>query len=199
MPEPDKQSVFMAYQETRGFLRKYLRRYYNNAQDIEDAMQEGFLKTFEIEKKQPIKAPAAYLFMVINNFARRDLKKKSQRAHEPIEEIDLTGLSSGMTLVESDLEARQKLGIFCEAVDSLPQQCRKAFLLRKVHGFSHKEIAETMDISVSTVEKHLAKGLQRSVDYMARRGAEIPASTNRYTKTAEQKMSAFPMTDGENE
>jgi len=184
MPAPDKQSVFMAYQETRGFLKKYLRRYYTNADDIEDAMQEGFLKTFEIEQKQTIQSPAAYLFMAINNFARRDLKKKSRHAYEPIEDIELTGLSIDITEVESGLEARQKLIVFCEAIDSLPPQCRKAFLLRKMHGLSHKEIAETMGISVSTVEKHLAKGLQRSMDYMARRNTvDMSDKTNTASNT----------------
>jgi len=177
-PRPDtrikNQSVFMAYQETRGFLMKYLRRFYDNSQDIEDALQESFLKTYEIEKKQTIDSPAAYLFMTVNNFARRDLKKKSNLHAEPIEEIELSSLSIGMNAVEKGLEARQTLAIFAEAADSLPDQCRKAFLLRKVHGFSQKEIANTMEISESTVEKHLAKGLKRSMEYMTRRGSDIP-------------------------
>jgi len=166
------QSVFMAYQESRGFLMKYLRRFYDNRQDIEDALQESFLKTYEIEKKQHIDTPAAYLFMTVNNFARRDLKKKSRMRTEPIEEIDLSSLYIGMQAVEEGFEARQTLAIFCEAADSLPDQCRKAFLLRKVQGFSQKEIAKTMGISESTVEKHLAKGLMRSMEYMARRGSD---------------------------
>lgn len=175
----DTQSVFMAYQETRGFLKKYLRRFYDNTQDIEDALQESFLKTYEIEKKQRIDTPAAYLFMTVNNFARRDLKKKSRMRAEPIEEIDLSRLSIGMDAVEKGLEARQTLAIFCEAADSLPDQCRKAFLLRKVQGFSQKEIAKTMGISESTVEKHLAKGLMRSMEYMARRGSDLPKNNTR--------------------
>lgn len=172
-PGARRQSVFMAYQETRGFLKKYLRRFYDNAQDIEDALQESFLKTYEIEKKQEIESPAAYLFMTANNFARRDLKKKSHISTEPIEEIELSRLSIGMNAVEKGLEARQTLAIFAEAADSLPDQCKKAFLLRKVHGYSQKEIAKTMGISESTVEKHLSKGLMRSMEFMARRGSDV--------------------------
>ena len=172
-PPADRQSVFMAYQETRGFLMKYLRRFYNNSQDIEDALQESFLKTFEMEKKQKIDSPEAYLFMTVNNFARRDLKKKSLMPTEPIEEIELSKLFIGRKSVEEGLEARQTLAIFCEAADSLPDQCRKAFLLRKVQGCSQKEIAKAMGVSESTVEKHLAKGLMRSIEFMARRGSEI--------------------------
>jgi RNA polymerase sigma factor (sigma-70 family) len=172
-------SVFMAYQETKGFLSKYLRRFYSNSQDIEDAIQESFLKTFEIEKRQTIENPEAYLFMTANNFARRDLKKKSNTSTEAIEDIELSRLSIGMKAVEQSMEARQTLAIFCEAADTLPSQCRRAFLLRKVYGFSQKEIAATMEISVSTVEKHLAKGLMRSVEFMAKRGAVVaPKATS---------------------
>lgn len=165
-----KQSVFLAYQETRGFLRRYLRRFYSNHQDIEDALQEGFLKTFEIEKKQDINSPSAYLFMTVKNFAQRDLKKKSRLKIDGIEDIDAASLSIDREAIEDSLETRQTLSIFCDAADALPEQCRKAFLLRKIYGFSQKEIAELMGISISTVEKHLAKGLQRSMDYMAEQG-----------------------------
>ena len=165
------QSVFLAYQETNGFLRRYLRRFYNNRQDIEDAMQEGFLKSFEIEKKQKITSPAAYLFMTIRNFACRDLRKKSRLKVLQIEESDLPNLIIDRKTIETSLEVRQSLGLFCDAANQLPDQCRKAFLLRKVYGCSQKEIAEMMKISVSTVEKHLAKGLQRTMKLMAQNGA----------------------------
>ena len=170
----NKQSVFLAYQETSGFLRKYLRRFYSNRQDIEDAMQEGFLKSFEIEKKQKIDNPSAYLFMTVKNFACRDLKKRSKIKTNGIEEIELSNLTIDRKAVEKSLEVRQSLSLFCQAADTLPEQCRKAFLLRKIYGFSQKEIAGMMDISVSTVEKHLAKGLARSMDYMEKQGSDLP-------------------------
>jgi RNA polymerase sigma-70 factor (ECF subfamily) len=42
--------------------------------------------------------------------------------------------------------------------------------MRKVYGYSHSEIAEELNMSVSTVEKHLANGLRRCNAYMAARG-----------------------------
>ena len=172
------QSIFIAYQETNGFLRRYLRRFYTNRQDIEDAMQEGFLKSFEIEKKQIITSPAAYLFMTIRNFACRDLKKKSRLTLVQIEDIDLFTLIIDRKTIENSLELRQSLTLFCEAADQLPQKCRKAFLLRKIYGCSQKEIATMMKISVSTVEKHLAKGLQHTMDFMAQNGEVLAFGTS---------------------
>jgi len=44
-------------------------------------------------------------------------------------------------------------------VRSLPLQCRRAFVLKKVYGYSYSEIAQKLQISEKTVEKHISKGL----------------------------------------
>ena len=45
------------------------------------------------------------------------------------------------------MAANQEFGHFCDAIRLLPLQCRKAFILRKVYGYSQKEIASNLDIS----------------------------------------------------
>ena len=40
------------------------------------------------------------------------------------------------------------------------------FAAQKVHGFSHKEIAEHLGIAVSTVEKHLMKAIEQCERYV---------------------------------
>ena len=57
----------------------------------------------------------------------------------------------------------------CEAVAELAPQCRQVYLLRKVHGLSHKEIAVHLGIAVSTVEKHLMKAIEQCERYVRER------------------------------
>lgn len=44
-----------------------------------------------------------------------------------------------------------------KAVQKLPERCRQVFTLRKVYGYSQKEIAARMNISENTVEQQLTK------------------------------------------
>lgn len=48
---------------------------------------------------------------------------------------------------------------FQSVVNDLPPQCREAFTLSRFENLSYKSIAERMDISVNTVEKHIGKAL----------------------------------------
>jgi len=46
-------------------------------------------------------------------------------------------------------------------------------VLKKIEGLSQREIATRLGIAESTVEKHLAKALLLTRDYMARRDANV--------------------------
>lgn len=62
--------------------------------------------------------------------------------------------------------ADQTIGVHCEAVARLPPKCRRVYLMRKVHGMSHKEIAQHMGITTTTVERHITKGIRDCARYM---------------------------------
>ncbi|ARN73823.1 RNA polymerase sigma factor [Oceanicoccus sagamiensis] len=147
-------------------LKRFLYRFSNRPEDIDDLAQEAFLRAFRAESSEPIKSPRAYLFRVARNIALRELGKNSRQLTDYLEEAVDDSILGGGASVEEDLIAQQKLQLCCAAVAELPEQCRRVFLLRKVHALSHKEIARELDISVKTVEKHIAKGVDRYTDYI---------------------------------
>ena len=57
------------------------------------------------------------------------------------------------------LEFRDKVAALSVLLNELPIACRTAFIMNKVEGHSHREIAETLGISVSMVEKHMLRAL----------------------------------------
>ena len=64
-------------------------------------------------------------------------------------------------------------------IDSLPDKCRQAFVLRRIEGYSQREIAQRMQISENTVEKHICKGIRVLMDSMKRDGKDADEGRER--------------------
>ena len=61
---------------------------------------------------------------------------------------------------QQQLETEELQQVINRAIDSLPGRCREVFALSRFEGFSHKEIAAKLDISVKTIENQMTKALK---------------------------------------
>ena len=168
-PERETESKIAAtYLERGGFLKRFLARFLP-AEDVDDVAQEAYLRAWLAEQRTPIEHPTAFLFRVARNLAITSLTRKSKQIAAYIEEAGGQAAASSVPGVDQEIEAQQCIGLYCEAIALLPVKCRQVFLLRKVHGLSHKEIARRMGLSVSSIEKHLRNGVLACQDYVNRR------------------------------
>lgn len=151
--------VTAAFLECNSFLKKYLTNFLPAQPDIEDVAQEAYLRAYIAEQREFIEQPRAFLFRIAKNLALTRLSKKSRQITDYIEEAGTTVVMGTAAASDAELEAQQCFGLYCEAVATLPEKCRQAFLLRKVHGLAHKDIAERMALSISSVEKYLRQGI----------------------------------------
>ncbi len=175
--------LFDTYLACERSLKHFLYRFFSHSEDIEEMAQETFLRAFNAELQQEIKSPKAYLFRVARNIALRELSKKSRQLTDYLEESLDENTLGRVASIEEDIIAQQKLQQCCKALAGLPEQCRRVFLLRKVYAKSHKEIATQLGISVRTVEKHIAKGVNRFTDYMANEESMVELETDGSTPT----------------
>lgn len=168
--EAKSAGISSAFLKHKSSLMHYISRFIRHPQDIEDIVHETFLRTYAAEINTQIHSPRAFLFKTAKNLALKHLDKCSYRLTDYIGDIESLEVSVDEISAEKRVDSQEQFAEFCRAVRTLPLQCRRAFILRKVYGLSHKEISEQLGISISTVEKHLASGIIKCNQYMRSRG-----------------------------
>ena len=167
--------VFIANQAA---LRGFIARFMVSSHDIDDVSQEAFLRAYKAEQQTPIDQPKAFLFKVAKNILLNELGRKSRKVTDYVPDLEALEVLSETDTLETNLMAQQRLGIYCEAVASLPTQCRRVMLMKKVYGLTTKEVARRLGITTSTVEKHLTKALKDCNAVLAERYKDSGALTN---------------------
>jgi RNA polymerase sigma-70 factor (ECF subfamily) len=153
---------FISYQNTiRSFISNIVK-----PDDIDDIVQETFVRSYEASLKQEIKYARSYMLKTAKNIAFNHNARWDNKFNTSIDSFIEPPDELKSINVEDDYESKERFLSFCRATDQLSGSVRKCFILKKVYGLSQKEIADYLHISESTVEKHVAKGLLKSVQYM---------------------------------
>lgn len=155
----------------RGALHRYLRRFTSGAEDVEDLVQETYVRMYALQEFWKVDSPRALLFRIAHNMAVERARRQTTQATDSVADFELLNVYSSEAPADEQIDARRRFESFCAAVDRLPPLCRRVFVLRKVYRLSHDEIAEVLGVSHSTIEKHVAKGLPRCRDYMRAAGS----------------------------
>jgi RNA polymerase sigma-70 factor (ECF subfamily) len=165
-------TILEAYLENKVALNRYLRRFSPSREAAADLAQEAFLRAFAAESGRMIEAPKAFLFKVAKNLALNELARQSTMAIEPLGDFEGQDVleDSSQAAVEDVVGGRERVRLLARAIAALPPQCAKVFILRNMQGLSQKEIAVRLNISVRTVENHVAVGLSRCRAYMRTHG-----------------------------
>lgn len=148
-------NTFMSYREQ---LRKAIGSIVRS-EDIDDIVQETFVKSYEAELKQEIKYERTYMLKTARNLALNHVTCAAEKRNLSMQDCDELFLNEAEYSIETQVESKERFLNFCRATDTLSPEVKRVFLLKKVYGFSQREIAEYVDLSESTVEKHVAKGL----------------------------------------
>jgi RNA polymerase sigma factor (sigma-70 family) len=154
----------------RAALQKYLRRFTAGAEDVEDLVQEAYVRVCAMPDGQAVDSPRALLFRIARNLAVDRARQKTAHATDAVADFEPLNVSSEEAEPDEQVDLHRRFESFCAAVDSLPPLCRRVFVLRKVYQLSHAEIAQVLGLSHSTIEKHVAKGLVRCRDQLRHLG-----------------------------
>lgn len=184
--EAQRSRVTEEFMKNLGGLRSYLSGFFHSTHDIEDILQDTYIRAVEAEKINQIQTPKAFLYKICKNLAINHHNKAAQKLTSYIEDFEELHVLDSTASLEDSIEQENRFVQFCNAVKLLPTQCRSVFVLKKVYGLSSKEIAQRMDISVSTIDKHLAKGMVSCRNNLERKGygfiKKIPAAKRKQSK-----------------
>ena len=138
----------------------FIRGRWPREQDVDDIIQESFLRMSQVPNLESILNPRAFLFTTASNVAvdRHRRRKTSERYIEP--DANLENSANDHLSPERHSEAHQALAHFTEWLDELPELHRHAFVLYRIEGCSHAEIAIRLGISMSSSERYVRNAMQ---------------------------------------
>jgi RNA polymerase sigma factor (sigma-70 family) len=149
-------------------LRAWLQSRFRAETDLDDILQESYLRLLKAHADVHLQSPKAYLFAVARNLALDRLRHRQVERSEPLGPDDRWDVLFDDDDVTETVARNQELELLTEAIQSLPDRCRQVFTLRKVYGMAQPDIARKLGISEHTVSAQLTIGVHKCTEFMAR-------------------------------
>jgi len=143
-----------------GHVRSCLRRARIPRDDIEDIIQEAYCRLAALPSVEHIATPRAYFLTVAKNIALVHVRRARIVRMQSLDEIERFDASSDLPSPEQVIAGRAELARLQTLILSLPERCRRIFVMRRVEGLPQKEIARILGLSETTIENDAAKGLR---------------------------------------
>jgi RNA polymerase sigma-70 factor (ECF subfamily) len=142
--------------------------------DIDDIIQEMYARLAGLESVEDIRNPRQYAAQTAVSITLNMTRHARVIQMIPVGDFEELGLTSPEPSAERAITAREDLRELRASLQTLPSACRKAFLMRRLEGLSHKQIAQRLGISTRTVEKYMARSVRFLIETYGRGGKEAP-------------------------
>lgn len=150
----------------------HARRFCVNAEDAADLVQDVYAKLFGLEAWRGLSNPRAYALTMIRNMAIQRLRRARVVNIRQMAGLDAADLTDETPDAQHQTIDREQLRRLLKAVERLPDRCRQIVIMRRFDEKSPQEIARILGLSLSTLEKRLARGMHLLALAMA---AEVSA------------------------
>lgn len=149
---------FLFYEYYSGLV-VYANRFLNSTENAEDVVNDIFASLWEMRQAlDPELYIKGYLFTSVRNRCLNyieHLRVQTEYQKQILDKGDIGGSFTWDYFVESELN-----DIIEKALDKLPPQRKKVFKMNRFENKTATQIAEELEISPRTVEKHIEKALQ---------------------------------------
>jgi len=163
-------------------LRGWLRRHRVADLDVDDIVQETYAILAERDQVEDIQAPRAYLFRVAYSVILTHVRRARILQIDTGSAMEQLEIAIDQPSPEQVAIDRNELAHLAAIISSMPPKTQQAFVLRRVHGLSQREVAERMGISENTVEKHISKGFRLMMAHFRHGGKNDPQTSSESRK-----------------
>jgi RNA polymerase sigma-70 factor (ECF subfamily) len=127
-------------------------------EDAEDLIQEAFLRLHVYCQTHEVHEPEAFLVRTVQNLSV-DSYRRAHRNMYVDDSVESMSVVDVRLAPDEDLAVQQRLDQVRATLDALKPRTREVFLMHRLEGYSSAQIAERFEISVSAVEKHIARAV----------------------------------------
>lgn len=141
-------------------LSAYFYRRVRNPSEVEDLVQEVFLRLTVRGLPERADHASAYIFQIAASVLTDRHRRRTVRHADDHVSFD-PETDGGVDFDPGRIYAgKQALSAATAALLTMPERTRSIFLLKRLDGLRHQTIAVQLGISVSAVEKHLVKAIE---------------------------------------
>ena len=166
MTDVGSNQLVSAYLEMRDEVLRFLTARLGDRATAEDVGQELFVRLRLGQLPSDVASPRAYIYKAAYNAANEYERARRRQTVRDTAWVDLTRQKVGTDTISDEvgaeraLEAKHRLRLLMTALAELPPKCREVFTLCRLREHSHREVAEMLNISTKTVEKHMTTALK---------------------------------------
>lgn len=151
--------------DLRCTLVRRLIRWGTGPHDAEDIVHEAFVRLYAAQRRLHVRNPAAFLTDVVGKVRierwRRAQLTRQLFVDEPVEDIDVIDPSPQP---EECIQAQQRFDRLSKRLLALSPRARDVLFLHRLQRLTCPEIAARLGISVSAIEKHIARSIAAIAD-----------------------------------
>ena len=153
-------------------LRSYLHGSFPAVRDVDDVVQESYLRVWRARPARPISCARAFLFRVARNVALSLLRRERIAPVVAVKDVAALPVAEDGRTAATAACLDEELLLLARAIDSLPPRCREIVILRRIERLSQKQIAARLGIAEETVEVQVARGVKRCGAFLRRHGVQ---------------------------
>ena len=147
--------------------------------DVDDVIQETYAILASRNSVDDIVNPKNYAFQTAYSVILMRLRRQKIVPMHILTQIESRGITADIPTPEQTVVDRDELRHVAEALALLPLKVRQAFILRRVHGLSQREIAAQLGVSENTIEKRIGKGIRHLMEIFGRGGESQPRASSK--------------------